>query len=181
MRRRFRTCVKKIRQRTKATTCAYQRIMASIPVEVQFNVFIGATEVEEFPLLAGEHPPSEAALRARAKSSPAWHDPSFLAYDFILFRRHGLRPGGYNGCAAAQRSTSPGGGASRASSHLVALGKGEKTRFYDFVRANEGDLGLYLHFRIDVSELTERSALLQAARCVCQYISEVSRTQDHPL
>lgn len=44
--------------------------------------------------------------------------------------------------------------------------------------ANEGDLGLYLHFRIDVTELTERSALLQAARCVCQYISEVSRTKD---
>lgn len=101
-----------------------------------------------------------------------------MAYDFILFRRHGLRPGGYNSSAAARRSTNPGGGAARFISHFVALGKGEKTRFYDFVRANEGDLGLYLHFRIDVSELTERSALLQAARCVCQYIAEVSRTKD---
>lgn len=153
--------------------CTYQRIMAQLPVETQFKIFLGATEVQEFGLLSGNAPPTEAQLRARAQASPAWHDSSFLGYDLVLFHTNGLRPGGYNGSATAQKSTGPGGGSSRSSSDLVSIGKSMKTRMYDFVRSNAGQLGFCLHFRIDVSELDSRYAVLQAARCVTQYIAEV--------
>lgn len=93
MHARFRACVKNIRKRTCHVEGGYKGIMASLPVEIQFTIFMGATEAEEFPLLAGDSPPTEAQLKARAKANAAWHDPFFMSYTMILFRLGGLKPG----------------------------------------------------------------------------------------
>lgn len=47
---------------------------------------------------------------------------------------------------------------------------------YDFIRQNPGTLAIYLNTRINVREVTQRSALAHAVRTATQYISEVSRT-----
>lgn len=97
-----------------------------------------------------------------------------MSYTMILFRHGRLKPGGYEGCVTGLRSTSPGGGQSRCYISLDALGKGVSTRMYDFIRQNPGTLAIYLNTRINVRDVTQRSALVQAARTATQYISEVS-------
>lgn len=174
LRARFRKAVKKIRSRTANTNNKYQRIMSKVPVECQFAIFLAASEIDELPLYASPTPPTATTLRARALSTPAWNDASWLSYTLLLFRAGALRPAGYEGAAAATSWTGRGGGAARGAKHLSALRNGKQALVYETLRAFPGDLAFYLSFRLDVSDLKERSALLQAARCVTQHISEVS-------
>lgn len=81
---------------------------------------------------------------------------------------------GYEGSATALRSTSPGGGMARGSSHLSAIADGKSSALYDMVRAYPGELAYFLGWRLDVSALDKRCALLEGARIVVVHLIEVS-------
>lgn len=173
VRARFRCAVKKLRHRASPTG-KYSRVLSDVSIEEQYTIFIAGSESSEPALYASRLPPTEEQILSRAVETPAWHDQAWMAYSVVLLREGRLRAGGYKGSATALKTTGSGGGASRGYGHLAGIRKGKKSLLYEFVRAFPGRLAFYLSFRLDVSQLIERSAVLQAARCIAQYIAEVS-------
>lgn len=172
LRSRVKAAVKRIEQRVQAVpNSIHNRVMKRVSMVAKQDLFLSGTEADETTVLAADRPPSRATLRARAHSSRAWHDDSWVAYTLLLFRSLSFALVGYEGGAGAVRSTSPGGAMSRGYGHLSALHDGKNTKIYNIIREFPGELAFFLGCRLVVSECKERYAFLDGVRVVLIEVS----------
>lgn len=124
-------------------------------------------------MLASSTAPSRATLRDRAIESTACHDKACIAYTLLLSRAPTFRLGAYEGSAAALKSTSGGGRSVQRLQHLSALADGQRTVMIDMIRAYPGELAFFSGWRMDVSAIDKRCALLAGARVAIVHLVEV--------